>query len=336
MSTSASQDPRSARSWSRLRGVTTAALVAALVVAISAAALRTPSSVGHWIDADGQDAYDAAYEAAFADLPEPAAVVDVRTEFGFVRTYRFSATGPDAGEVPIMLLPGTASGTPVWAANLPSLLQLGDVIALDLLGEPGMSVQSRPITSAADQAAWLHEVIEALPEREVHLLGLSIGGWTAANLAVREPEGIASMTLLDPVMVIDDMPIEMIVRSIPASIPWLPRSLRDGFNSWVAGGATVDGVAVADMIEAGMQHYAMAQPGPTRITPEQLEELTVPTLAIVAGQSVIHDTDTAVATAESAFGADHVVLYPDATHAINGEYADDIAADMSAFLASLP
>lgn len=334
MSISSRQQPRPSRPH-RFRSLAIAGVVVAFVAAVGAALTRTPSSIGHWIDAEGQDAYEDAYEKAFADLPEPSDVLDVRTDFGFVRVYRFSSTGSDAGDVPIVLLPGTASGTPVWAANLPSLRRLGDVIALDLLGEPGMSVQSRPITSAADQAAWLHEVIEALPEPEVHLLGLSIGGWTAANLALREPEGLASVTLLDPVMVLDDMPLQTILRSIPASLPWLPRSMRDELNSWVAGGAPVQDLAVADMIEAGMARYTIAQPVPARITPEQLNGLTVPTLAIVAGKSVMHDTDTAVATAETAFGSDHVVLYPDASHAINGERADDIAADLSAFLASL-
>ena len=35
-----------------------------------------------------------------------------------------------------------------------------------------MSVQERPITSHADQAQWLHEVLHTLPEPQVHLVGV--------------------------------------------------------------------------------------------------------------------------------------------------------------------
>ncbi|WP_435743168.1 alpha/beta fold hydrolase [Microbacterium sp. PMB16] len=334
-----SEEARTPHRRHRLRTLGRIAFVAAFAIAVIAAVVRTPSPVGHWSSAEGQTEFEKAYDAAFSDLPPTFETFDVRTDYGIVRVYRFEGTAPEgrAGAVtaPLVLLPGTASATPVWAANLPSLLEISDVYTIDLLGEPGMSVQSRPIADDADQAAWLHQVIAALPEPEVHLLGLSIGGWTATNLALHDDEGIASLTLLDPIHVFDDMPFETIVRSIPASVSWLPKAWRDDFNSWVAGGAPVEDVPVADMIEAGMRNYTMTLPQPTRITEEALGDLTVPTLAILAGRSVMHDTDTAVATAETALGADRVVLYGDATHAINGEYPDEIAADIADFLRSL-
>ena len=80
-------------------------------------------------------------------------------------------------------------------------------------------------------------MIAQLPEPSVHVVGLSIGGWTAMNLAIHRPQKIVSLTLIEPVFVFTSMSIEAIVRSIPASVPWLPRRLRDDFNSWTAGGA---------------------------------------------------------------------------------------------------
>src|SRR5690625_3710695 len=83
--------------------------------------------------------------------------------------------------------------------NLPSLLEIGDVYAVGLLGEPGKSIQERPITTDADQAAWLAETLAALPEEAFHIVGLSIGGWSAVNLALHDPARIATLTLIDPV-----------------------------------------------------------------------------------------------------------------------------------------
>ncbi|MDA3649142.1 alpha/beta hydrolase [Saccharopolyspora indica] len=313
----------------RRRWLIALGVVAGLVV-VAAFATRTPSPVGHWDGAEGRDRFMAAYDQAFQDLPAVADTVDVRTDYGVVRFYRFAGSGE--ASAPLVLLPGRSSGSPVWADNMPSLLEVGDVYTVDLLGEPGRSVQDRPIVDDADQAAWLHQALAGLPEERFHLVGLAIGGWSAANLAIRQPGLVASLTLVDAVFVFDDLPLGTVVRSIPASLPWLPKSWRDGFNSYTAGGAPVEDVPVARMIEAGMQHYQLRLPQPTRITEEQLAGLDVPVLALIAGRSVMHDPEVAAATAERALPAASVRVYPDASHAINGEHPDQIAADIAEFL----
>jgi pimeloyl-ACP methyl ester carboxylesterase len=292
--------------------------------------LRPSSPVGHWDSTAGQDRYLAAYATAFAALPEPEQTLDIRTDYGIVRVYRFD--GVDTGNAPMMLLPGRSSAVPIWADNLRSLLEIGDVYALDLLGEPGLSVQSRPITSDADQAAWLHQSLEALPEDRFHVVGLSIGGWTATNLALHQPDHIATLTLIDPALVFADLPLETIVRSLPASLPWLPKTWRDSFNSYTAGGAPVEDVPVAEMIEVGMQHYRLRLPQPTRISEERLTTLDLPVLAIIAGESVMHDPQVAAETARRALAHREVLVIPGASHAVNGEHPDEVAAAIAGFL----
>ncbi len=175
-------------------------------------------------------------------MPPPDQTLDLRTQFGVVRVYRFTSSA-STGRVPIVLLPGRASASPIWADNLPTLLRQAPIYTVDLLGEPGMSIQSRPITSAADQARWLNQVLAQLPEPQLDLLGVSIGGWTATNLAVRDPGKIRSVILLDPVFVFGPISTAAIIRSIPASVGWFPKSWRDNFNSWTANGAPVRGRA---------------------------------------------------------------------------------------------
>ncbi len=144
------------------------------------------------------------------------------------------------------------------------------------------------------------------------------------------------MTVIDPVHVFADIPFGTIVRSIPAALPWLPRSWRDSFNSYTAGGAPVEDEPVADMIEAGMQHYRMRLPQPTRISEERLRRLDLPVLAIIAGESVMHDPQSAAETARQTLPRGTVRLYPDASHAVNGEQPERIAEDVAAFAASHP
>jgi pimeloyl-ACP methyl ester carboxylesterase len=293
-------------------------------------ALRSPSPVGHFTSAASQDRFLVAYDRAMADMPRPDRTLDLRTSYGVVRVYHFAGAHPAA--VPLLLLPGRASASPVWADNMPALLGVRSLYTLDLLGEPGMSIQSRPITSAEDHARWLHEVVLALPESKVHLLGMSIGGWTAINLAVRQPEKLASVTVLDPVMTFNNLSVEAMVRAIPASVRWFPKAWRDGFASWTANGAPVEDVPVAVMIEAGMQSYALKLSAPVRITEEQLTALDIPVLAIIAGASRMHNSAEGAETARRLLEPGEVKVYPAASHAINGEHPDEIAADIAGFL----
>lgn len=314
----------------RSRRVRIALVVVAVVAVAASFAIRSPSPVGHWDSAEGQDRFTTAYEEAFAEMPEAEQSVDVRTDFGIVRLYRFSGTG-DA-TAPLVLLPGRSSASPVWADNLPTLLEVGDVYTIDLLGEPGMSVQERPIQTNEDQAAWLHQALERLPEDEFHLIGLSIGGWNTVNFALHDPELIATMSLIDPVFVFGDMPLSTVTRSIPAAFSWLPKSWRDSFNSYTAGGAPVEDVPVAEMIEAGMQHYSLKLPQPARISEEQLATIDLPVLAILAGNSVMHDPQAAVETAERTLINGTVSYYPGASHAVSGEQPIQIATDIAEFI----
>jgi pimeloyl-ACP methyl ester carboxylesterase len=316
---------RRRRRWPRRLGLLLALILAA---AVAAWALGDDSAVGHYASPEARTRFLATYTRAMADLPVPERTLDVATSFGTVRVYRFAGANP--GQPPLLLLPGRAAPTPVWADNLPSLLAIRPVYAIDLLGEPGYSVQTRPIAGDADQAAWLHEVLSALPEPRVHVVGLSIGGWTAMNLAVQRPARIASLTVIEPVFVFAPMSVEAIVRSIPASIPWLPRSWRDGFASWTAGGAPVEHEPIAEMIEAGMQTYRLKLPIPGVIDPARIAALDRPVLVILAGASPMHDSAAAADTARRLLRHGTVKLYPDASHAINGERPDAIAADIAA------
>lgn len=321
------------RFFSRLRRrhwlLAATALVVAIVLA-GAAALRDPSPVGYFYSARAQDRYLAAYREAMGDLPEPDRTLDVRTGYGVVRLYHF--IGADPAAEPLVLLPGRAAASPVWADNIPALLRIRSVYTIDLLGEPGLSIQQRPIETPRDHAQWLHEVLLGLPEPRFHLLGLSFGGWTAVNLATHRPEKVASLILLDPVLVFADLSPALILRSIPASVRWFPKSWRDSFASWTANGAPVEDVPVARMIEAGIQAYVLKLSAPRRISERQLAKLDTPTLALLAGASRMHDAAKAADLARRALPRATVVVYPHASHAINGEYPDRIAADVRVFL----
>lgn len=291
-------------------------------------------NVGSFRSAAGQDEYLAAYEAALAEGPTPSEEFEVTTDFGIVHVIGY-ATDEAADAAPLVLLPGTQSGAPMWAANVPSLAANRPVYVVDLLGQPGRSIPSRPIADHSDEARWLAQAIEQLPGAKPHVVGHSLGGWLAMNLAVHEPDAAASVIVLDPIMTFSDLSLESIVRSVPASVAWTPRAWRDSFASWTANDAPVDDEPTADMIEAGMQHYALGTPAPTRFTDEELATVGVPVLAILAGASRMHDAAAAAETAASTLTDATVDTYADASHAVTGEYPQRLARDIEAFLAAV-
>src|SRR5437867_1480918 len=121
--------------------------------------------VGYFRETAGYRRYTGAYRDGFEKLPPVRETIDVATSFGTVRAYRFG----EGEATPLVLLPGRQAATPMWAANLPGLLAGRPVLTLDLLGEPGLSVQSKPLTDDADQAAWLSEALAELESRPVHV-----------------------------------------------------------------------------------------------------------------------------------------------------------------------
>lgn len=262
------------------------------------------------------------YRNGMATLP-PFEHFDVPTSFGTVRAYRFG--GPDT-DAPVVLLPGRNASTPMYRTNLSALLAQRTVYCLDLLGEAGLSVQHTAIGGPHDQAQWLDEALAGLELGRAHLLGVSMGGWTAANCAVHRPDRIASVTLLDPVFTFVGIPLKAMLASIALFAPGVPEDWRRRVLSWISGGSDVDSAEPeAALISAGSKDFVLRTPMPKLFTDEQLRSLDVPVLALIAGRSVMLDPPRAVARARELLPRGEVELWPDASHAINGEYPDEIA-----------
>ncbi|GAA1944079.1 alpha/beta hydrolase [Brevibacterium antiquum] len=296
--------------------------------------LRRRPRIGHFTSGAAKGRYMDAYSRAMEEMPADPQTFDIRTEFGVVRVYKYR--GADDNATPVLLLPGRAAASPMWAGDLPWLLAVRSVYVLDLLGEPGMSVQDRPMETSVDQATWLHEVLEQLPEPEVHVLGLSFGGWVACNLAIHFPKKISSVVLLEPVFTFAGISAEVMVRSIPATIRWLPKRWREQFTSWTAGGADVEDVPVARVIEAGLQTYSLKLPYPQRFTEEQLQSVDRPMLVVLGGRSGMHDSYVAAATARRVLRRGEVEVFADASHAVNGDATEELAARVTRFLQENP
>lgn len=81
----------------------------------------------------------------------------------------------------------------------------------------------------------------------------------------------------------------------------------------------------ARLIDAGSRDFVLSLPPPQPITDEQLRSLEVPVLGLLGGRSVMLRADRAAERARNLLPQGEIEVWAEASHAINGEYADEIA-----------
>lgn len=318
----------------RGRRVLLAVAMVGLVIGIVAWSTRDPSPVGHFRSSEGAAAYASSYALAMALLPAPAQTLDLETDFGQVRVYRFGPDPATTDRTPVLMLPGRTSGVPMWSLNLPDFAAVRTTYALDALGDAGMSVQTRPIESSEDQAAWIDQVVAQLPTPTVHLVGHSFGGWLAANYATHHPERVQTLHLFEPVLVFTGLRWSVYAKSLPASLPFLPRSWRSAMLEDFGGGGPVDPAdPVAAMITDATDHFALKLPLPQQLTREQLDRWTMPVYVALGGRSAMHDPRKAEAVARAHVHQLRLTTWPDGTHSLPMEKPESLDRDALAMMA---
>jgi pyruvate dehydrogenase E2 component (dihydrolipoamide acetyltransferase) len=133
------------------------------------------------------DAFVAEFEATFvpgeADeggAPEPQRAGDLR--------YLLQGSG---GE-PVVLLHGFGGDLNNWLFNAPALSGDRAVYALDLPGHGGSVKEARDLVGA------LREFLDSQGLAAAHLVGHSMGGLVAGELAAASPDRVLSLTLIAP------------------------------------------------------------------------------------------------------------------------------------------
>lgn len=134
------------------------------------------------------------YRQALADGPVPTEQLCVPTREG--ETFVL-ACGPEQAP-PLVLLHGSGANSSTWFADLPAWSEHFRVYSVDLVGEPGLSAPSRPDLSTEASALWLDDVFEGLGLESAAVAGMSLGGWTALDYAIRRPDRVTRIALACP------------------------------------------------------------------------------------------------------------------------------------------
>jgi len=103
--------------------------------------------------------------------------------------YEIDGSGP-----PIVLLHGFALDRRIWDGQVPALIEHHTVVRYDLRGFGRSSPSPEPYRHAAD----LQTLVDRLGFERVSLMGLSLGGGTAINFTIANPDRVDRLIVVAP------------------------------------------------------------------------------------------------------------------------------------------
>lgn len=329
--TDPAQDRSRPRRWPKVVIALLAVLAVVLAVDKARSWLAPASTVGHWSSPEAQQEYRLAYEDLLAGLPEPENHY-VDTDFGSAHVLVWEVADD---EPPVLLLPGHSSGAPMWAENLPDWIGERTIIAPDPFGDAGLSSQRLPLRTPEDQATWISKLLAKMSVDRAHVVGHSFGGANAASFGIQHPEQVATLTLLEPVMVIETMPASAFFWATLTQLP-VPQSWKDRAFAEI-GGTTVEEVRertpMSRMIDAGATGYATALPTPAKLSDAQWQSLNLPLRVDIGGTKSLAGGQAAVDRIGALLPHADTNFWPDATHSLPMEKRAELGPQLLGFWA---
>jgi pimeloyl-ACP methyl ester carboxylesterase len=235
---------------------------------------------------------------------------DVETSVGTTRVYRWEGDGE-----PIVFLHG-ATGTSVSWWEYVDEFAGRDMYAIDTMGDVGRSVQRVALRDAAQATEWLDETLAGMSCPHAHLVGTSYGGWLALNLAVRRPERVASLTLLDPVGLGRlDLGRFMLWGMCCFGGALLPAPARRKVGVWTRMPLLED-KRMLRWVFYGQRNHRVQLVRPEPLDDDSLRSIAVPTIILLGEKSEVHRSASVAEHVRAVNPSLHVEIVAGAGHAL--------------------
>ncbi len=284
-----------------------------------------------------KERYQKFYDQKAACWPVPAEGKIVSTSYG----QTFVRVGGMPGAQPLVLLPGGSANSLMWWPNIKAFSRDFETVAVDNLYDFGRSVYTRKPRTPADLAAWLDELFDALGlGMNIHLMGLSMGGWMTSLYALHSPERLKKIVLISPANTILMIQPEFGLRAMSTLLPsrfftkrfidWLFRDLK----SKDAAGKQLTDDLIDEMYFSFRCFKRFPMMTPTVLTDAELQNFKVPTLFLVGENEKIYSAQAAVERIHRLAPRWKAEIIPSAGHDLTFSQAEIVNKKIVEFLLS--
>lgn len=245
---------------------------------------------------------------------------------------------------PVLVIHGAGSAGDLWSADLDWLVSRHRVIAYNRRGFPGSSPSPLDWPAHAADAAGLLEALDAAP---AVVMAHSAGCTGALELAVRRPELVERLILLDPVVQARScLTPRFVLAYLRARILYRLRGPRAGAEAWLrygigyrTGGSPFDDPGFSPerweslMANAEGIFADLSSDRSSHLTPEDLRGIDRP-IAIVAGELSVPTIRNAVLRLAGLLPQARATTISGAGHALSFDRPVEFRAAVDAALAA--
>lgn len=264
---------------------------------------------GVYRSAAGRDVVQRRYREILERWPIPAEHRTITTRHG--DTFVVSVGNPDAP--PVVVLHGSGTNSSIWLPDATQWSGTRRVHLVDILGEAGLSAETRPPLESGCHAEWLDDVLDGIASDRAAFVGASLGGWIALDYVIRRPRRVERLALLAPGGVGGQR-----YGPLVGAFALMALGRRHAAMRFVLG----DAPGLDELIEFMVLIQTHHRPRRDRLpvfTDEQLRGIEVPVLAVVGGRDRMLDSHATARRLREAVPTAVVVEHPGAGHALTGD-----------------
>lgn len=224
----------------------------------------------------------------------------------------------------LVLLHGSGFNSLTWMGDIAMWSARFRVLAVDVIGEPGLSAPSRPSYDCDRYALWLDDVLTALGVERASLAGISLGGWLALDYALRRPQRVESLVLLAPGGIgrprLSAAALWLTVLPLLLLGDWGRRKALDKILSRSPRQPqSREAAAVADFLTLIFRAYRPRTTPVPLVSDAQLQCLAMPVLLIVGGRDAMLDPEETRRRVAANLPNAEIHYLPDVGHAVIGQ-----------------
>lgn len=260
---------------------------------------------------ESQAEYFRAYEKTMQLFSIEVQEEYVYTEFG--ESYVIKAG--NINNPPLVLLHAASCGSPIWYKNFEELSKSYSIYAIDLIGETSKSLMKKKMKNPLDNAKWLNQTIEGLRLDKVNMCGLSIGGWNAANYAIRYPQRVNKLVLISPVQTFAKMYRSYFFKIMKMGF----HPTRENVESYIGWGSEKEGKlsdSIITQFTLSVMNMNANASFPKWINERQLKSIDMPVLVLFGENEFAFDVRKAERRARKCIQHLEMEIVKDASHLI--------------------